>query len=139
MVICLLNQITHLGTTGPPAVAGGLPKIGTFPAKALADLSLNPLLLAAMAARRYTMAKSMALIENGTVINVLWCSDSQPETDTIINPADRPVGIGDTYSNGKFYRGGVEILTPLEEALKKNAEYEAALREIETALEVNNQ
>lgn len=83
------------------------------------------------------MAKSMALIENGTVVNMLWCSDSQPETDTIINPADRPVGIGDTYSNGKFYRDGVEILTPLEEALKKNAEYESALTEIETALGVN--
>ena len=80
----------------------------------------------------------MALIENGTVVNMLWCSDSQPETDTIINPADRPVGIGDTYSNGKFYRDGVEILTPLEEALKKNTEYESALTEIETALGVNN-
>lgn len=84
------------------------------------------------------MAKSMALIENGTVVNMLWCSDSQPETDTIINPADRPVGIGDTYSNGKFYRDGVEILTPLEEAQKKNIEYESALTEIETALGVNN-
>ena len=85
------------------------------------------------------MAKSMALIENGAVTNVLWCSDPEPETDILINPADRPVGIGDTYSNGKFYRGGVEILTPLEEALKKNAEYESALTEIETALGVNNQ
>lgn len=84
------------------------------------------------------MAKSMALIENGTVTNMLWCSDSKTETDTIINPADRPVGIGDTYSNGKFYRDGVEILTPLEEALKKNTEYESALTEIETALGVNN-
>nr|DAI01939.1 MAG TPA: hypothetical protein [Caudoviricetes sp.] len=84
------------------------------------------------------MAKSMALIENGTVTNMLWCSDSKPGTDTIINPADRPVGIGDTYSNGKFYRDGVEILTPLEEALKKNTEYESALTEIETALGVNN-
>lgn len=75
----------------------------------------------------------MALIENGTVINVLWCSDSQPETDTIINPADRPVGIGDTYSDGKFYRDGEEILTPLEEALKENAEYKnliASLSEV---------
>lgn len=84
------------------------------------------------------MAKSMALIENGTVVNMLWYSDSQTETDTIITPADRPVGIGDTYSNGKFYRDGVEILTPLEEALKKNTEYESALTEIETALGVNN-
>lgn len=83
------------------------------------------------------MAKSMALIENSTVTNMLWCSDSEPETDAIINPADRPVAIGDTYSGGKFYRDGEEILTQLEEALKKNAEYEAALSEIETALGVN--
>lgn len=83
------------------------------------------------------MAKSMALIENSTVTNMLWCSASEPETEFLINPADRPVAIGDTYSNGKFYRDGVEILTPLEEALKKNAEYESALTEIETALGVN--
>ena len=83
------------------------------------------------------MAKSMAFIENGTVTNMLWCSDSEPETESLINPADRPVAIGDTYSGGKFYRDGVEILTPLEEVLKKTAEYEAALSEIETALGVN--
>lgn len=79
------------------------------------------------------MAKSMALIENGAVTNVLWCSDSEPETATLVNPADRPVAIGDTYSNGKFYRDGVEILTPLEEALKENAEYKnliASLSEV---------
>ena len=83
------------------------------------------------------MAKSMALIENGTVANMLWCSDSEPETESLINPADRPVAIGDTYRNGKCYRDGTEILTPLEEALKKNAEYESALTEIENALGVN--
>lgn len=84
------------------------------------------------------MAKSMALIENGTVTNMLWCTDSEQETASLINSADRPVAIGDTYSNGKFYRDGAEILTPLEEAQKKNAEYEAALQEIEAALGVNN-
>ena len=83
------------------------------------------------------MAKSMALIENSTVTNMLWCSASEPETEFLINPADRPVAIGDTYSNGKFYRDGVEILTPLEEAQKKNTKYESALTEIETALGVN--
>ena len=75
----------------------------------------------------------MARIENGLVINVLWCSDSEPETENLIDPADRPVAIGDTYSNGKFYRDGVEILTPLEEALKENAEYKnliASLSEV---------
>lgn len=84
------------------------------------------------------MAKTMALIENGAVTNVLWCPDSEPKTESLINPADRPVRIGDTYNGGKFYRGGVEILTPLEEAQKKNIEYESALAEIETALGVNN-
>lgn len=83
------------------------------------------------------MAKSMARIENGLITNMLWCSDSEPGTESLIDPADRPVTIGDTYSDGKFYRDGVEILTPLEEALKTNAEYEAALSEIETALGVN--
>lgn len=90
------------------------------------------------------MAKSMAVVDNGVVFNIIWCSDSEPETDTIINPADRPVAIGDTYNGGKFYRGGVEILTPLEEAQEQleslsaqNAEYEAALSEIEAALGVN--
>lgn len=82
------------------------------------------------------MAKSMALIKNGTITNMLWCSDPEPETPSLINPTDRPVAIGDTYIDGKFYRDGTEILTPLEEALKKNAEYEGALSEIETALGV---
>lgn len=82
------------------------------------------------------MAKTMAVLESGTVINMIWCRDSQEETDTLKSPGDRPVGIGDTYGDGRFYRGGEEILTPLEEAQKRNAEYEAALREIEEALGV---
>lgn len=82
------------------------------------------------------MAKNMASVTNGIVTNVIWCSDSEQETDTLKSPADRPVAIGDTYSDGKFYRDGVEILTPLEEAQKQIAEYEAALSEIEAALGV---
>lgn len=82
------------------------------------------------------MAKNMASVTNGIVTNVIWCSDSEQETDTLKSSADRPVAIGDTYSGGKFYRGGVEILTPLEEAQKQIAEYEAALSEIEAALGV---
>ena len=83
------------------------------------------------------MAKPMAIVTDGVVTNVIWCSDYIPETDTRKDPGGRAVGIGDTYSDGKWYRDGVEILTPLEEALKKNAEYEAALSEIESALGVN--
>ena len=89
------------------------------------------------------MAKNMASITNGIVTNVIWCSDSEQETDTLKSPADRPVAIGDTYSGGKFYRGGVEVPTPLEDAQAQveslsaqNSEYEAALAEIEAALGV---
>lgn len=63
------------------------------------------------------MAKSMALIDNGIVVNMLWCSDNAQPTDSLIDIADRPVGVGDTYSGGKFYRDGAEVLTELE-ALK---------------------
>jgi hypothetical protein len=79
----------------------------------------------------------MAVVNNGVVTNIIWCTDNTPQTATWLNCDDRPVAIGDTYSGGKFYRDGVEILTPLEEAQKQIAEYEAALSEIETALGVN--
>lgn len=67
------------------------------------------------------MAKNMAWVEDGSVTNILWCSGDEPETESLIDMNDYPVGIGDTYENGKFYRDGVEILTPLEEARKENA------------------
>lgn len=60
------------------------------------------------------MAKTMAVIDNGVVINMEWCDDYTPETETQKDPGDRPVGIGDTYTDGKWYRDGVEILTPSE-------------------------
>ena len=74
------------------------------------------------------MAKKMARIENSAVINLEWHGDSMKDTDTLVSIWDRPVAIGDTYSNDKFYRDGKEILTPLEEALKKNEEYAEALK-----------
>ena len=71
------------------------------------------------------MAKNMAFIENGVVSNILWCSDAEPETDRLMETGDRPVAIGDSYESGKFYRNGEEVLTPLQEARKKNIELEA--------------
>lgn len=62
------------------------------------------------------MAKTMAIITDGIVTNMIWCNDAMQETETRKDPGDRPVGIGDTYSNGRWYRDGVEILTPLEDA-----------------------
>ena len=73
------------------------------------------------------MAKTMALIENCVVSNVLWCSDRTEQTDTLIDLADRPVGIGYTFLDGKFYRDGEEVLTPLEAALEELADARSAL------------
>lgn len=74
------------------------------------------------------MAKSMAKIENGIVVNVIWCSDSTSESEVLKDTMNRPVAVGDNYENGSFYRNGAEVLTSLEEALRKNEEYEEALR-----------
>jgi hypothetical protein len=61
------------------------------------------------------MAKNMAFVENGIITNIIWCSDHTPATDTLIDPTGRRIGIGDTYTDGKFYRDGVEVLTEVEE------------------------
>ncbi len=78
------------------------------------------------------MAKNMARIENGIVVNVEWCSDWAEDTDTLIPVYDRPVTAGDQYIDGKFYRNGKEIITPLEEA-KKALEESVSLSELEAA------
>lgn len=79
------------------------------------------------------MAKTMAVLENGTVTNMIWCSDNEPETDAWKNPGERPVGIGDTYADGKWYRGGVEILTPLEQAQAEIQALNAQLAQLDSA------
>ena len=48
-----------------------------------------------------------ALIENGVVTNIISLRDSNAhEFPNAVKLGDRPVGIGDTYENGKFYRDG---------------------------------
>lgn len=66
------------------------------------------------------MAKSMARIENGSVVNIEWCSDRTEEADTLKNIGDRIVEVGDTYSDGKFYRDGEEIFTTAEKLALSN-------------------
>lgn len=82
------------------------------------------------------MAKTMAVLTDGTVINVVWCADSEPETDTMKNPGERAVGIGDTYTDGKWYRDGAEILTPLEQALAEAAALREQLADMTEALTI---
>lgn len=73
------------------------------------------------------MAKSMAQIVNGRVANMLWYSENTQSDDNLIDVGDRPVGIGDTYVDRKFYRNGAEVLTELEALRAELADARAAL------------
>ena len=76
------------------------------------------------------MAKNMALLENGVVTNLLWCSDGEPETDTLINCGERPVCLGDSYTDGKFYRDGQAVLSETEALLARNAQLLEAMAQM---------
>ena len=70
-----------------------------------------------------------ALIDNGIVSNVIVLNDrNASDFPAAVKLGDRPVGIGDTYTNGKFYRDGVEVLTPLESAQEEIEQYKTALQ-----------
>ena len=73
------------------------------------------------------MAKSMARLDNGVVINVEWLPDRAVETDTLKNMGDIPVTIGDTWKDGKFYRDGKVVISQMEELQNANADMENAL------------
>ena len=76
------------------------------------------------------MAKTMGLLEDNVIVNLLWCSNSEEETDTLKEVGDYELRIGDTFEDGKWYRDGFELLAPLEEAELKAAEYYNSLTEL---------
>ena len=80
------------------------------------------------------MAKIMARIENGVVVNTEWWSDEVVQTKTLIDIEDRPVNIGNTYIDGKFYDNGVEVITEIEYLQRKLVEYGEELAELDAAL-----
>ena len=69
------------------------------------------------------MAKNMARIKNGVVVNVEWCPDNTAETKSLKDMYDLPVVIGDTWKDGKFYRGVEEIIPLMAEPIRENEEY----------------
>lgn len=72
-----------------------------------------------------------ALIDNGIVTNIIALNDRNAgDFPTAVKMGYLPVGIGDNYADGKFYRDGVEVLTPMEQAQAEMTEYKAALQEL---------
>ena len=72
-----------------------------------------------------------AIVTGGIVTNVIALNDrNASDFPTAVKLGDRPVGIGDTYADGKFYRDGVEVLTPMEQAQVEIDAYKAALNEL---------
>lgn len=76
------------------------------------------------------MAKNMARLESGVVVNIEWCSDLTTETDTLKDMGDCAVAVGDVYENGKFYHDGIEVVTPLESAMLLIKDMQSALNKL---------
>lgn len=69
-----------------------------------------------------------ALVENGVVTNVMVLyPPSAAEFEGAVPCGEIPAAIGDTYDGEHFYRGGVRVLTPLEQARKDAEDMQAAL------------
>ena len=72
-----------------------------------------------------------AMVTGGVVTNIIALNDRNAnDFPAAVKLGDRPAGIGDTYTDGKFYRDGVEVLTPMEQAQTEMTEYKAALQEL---------
>ena len=72
-----------------------------------------------------------AIVTDGIVANVIVLNDRNAnDFPTAVKLGDRPVAIGDTYTDGKFYREGVEVLTPMEQAQEEIDAYKSALNEL---------
>lgn len=75
-----------------------------------------------------------AWIENGVVTNTIELNDRNAgDFPQAVKLGDRPVGIGDSYQGGKFFRDGNEVLTTDEE----NALLRAALETLGVETEEN--
>ena len=68
------------------------------------------------------MAKNMARLVGGVVVNLEWCSDSEPETAELREYEGYAIRIGDSWENGKWMRDGAAVLTEAQIAAQLAAE-----------------
>ena len=70
-----------------------------------------------------------AIVTEGVVSNVIALRETNAgEFPDAVALHDRPVGIGDSYQDGKFWRDGEELLTPDEEVAAMQTAAVAVLR-----------
>ena len=75
-----------------------------------------------------------AIVTGGAVTNIIALRETNAgEFPDAVALLDRPVGIGDTYSEGKFWRDGAEVLTAQEEI----EQYKAALQTLGVVTDEN--
>ena len=60
------------------------------------------------------MAKNMARLIDGVVVNLEWCSDGEPETAELRAYDGYSIHVGDSWEDGKWMRGGAAVLTEAE-------------------------
>lgn len=68
------------------------------------------------------MAKNMARLVDGVVVNLEWCSDGEPETAELREYDGYAIRIGDNWEDGKWIRDGAAVLTEAEIAAQVAAE-----------------
>ena len=73
------------------------------------------------------MAKNMARLEDGVVVNLEWCSDSEPETAELREYEGYAIRIGDSWEDGKWMRDGAAVLTEAQIAAQVAAEEAARI------------
>lgn len=61
------------------------------------------------------MAKNMARLVDGVVVNLEWCSGSKPETAELREYEGYAIRIGDSWENGKWMRDGAAVLGMIPE------------------------
>jgi hypothetical protein len=75
-----------------------------------------------------------AIVDSGAVTNIIALHDENAsDFPAAVRLGERPVSIGDTYSDGHFYRAGTAVLTPLESA---QAELSAAESDMAALVEI---
>ncbi len=85
------------------------------------------------------MAKNMARLVDGVVVNLEWCSDSEPSSTALREYEGYAIRIGDIWEDGKWMRDGAAVLTEAqiaaqvaaEEAARTTAAKQASAQEME--------